>query len=792
MLYDMQVLKASGGWAACECENKVWYYTSTGALRAGPRSIADSGHKFGEGDVILLDLDIREGELRIARGVDSAEQGRVGFSSRSQPLSARRPRTDGCSSATRQDYTFECLPVIPINIGSIDPSAGQAYEGEMAARKSVRETHTHDDLAARVCVAVTMFFDGACCELLPLEPTEGCVLPDHKAESTALWEARDNWAHRVWPLFPPFSLSSSNLLVPAGGPPSVPRLSLTGVGDVSGLSGNSRGGPGSGRGPSSGGREGPISGGRDGSSSDRRLPSPDPAGPLSSRSGGTIASNSPGRNVGIGGEIRGALGLTGPRPSPRLTGGGLGSSRTPRGLSITSHSPQITPRNQHQQPGSPTRRPASPRGLTSPRVSERGTLFSPRVPSPRTTPRGSLVPSPRKPMEAMPATLTLQQHQKMESMLNRIDTLEAMVTRTLSENRRLQTELVSFKRATTNSDVCEVGEEDCAAGAGVSSQDVLALDHESAQPRSPPVLILGTRRVKPASVTVAIDTEQASATARANRAIKFRDEEDNGKRQRPVNFLDIFTEGSHAHVHTADAGTKTGAALGAAERVTGVVKETIGTGEASRSSQRAFKLSDIWEVNPADLTRTRCIGRGACGTVWEGNWRRSNVAIKDLDTPAGVESGEEREEDGLMDHDREMLAAFRGEVAQLSCLRHPNILAFYGAVSQGDKLCMIVELMDRDVRGFLKTDASRVSLEARVRIGVGAMSGVLYLHSQLPQVVHRDIKPENLLLSHGDTVVKVCLFSYIYVYTNTHMHMHTHKHIHTCIYIKKTHIHIHV
>jgi len=144
-----------------------------------------------------------------------------------------------------------------------------------------------------------------------------------------------------------------------------------------------------------------------------------------------------------------------------------------------------------------------------------------------------------------------------------------------------------------------------------------------------------------------------------------------------------------------------------------------------------------------------------------------------------------------MDHDREMLAAFRGEVAQLSCLRHPNVLAFYGAVSQGDKLCMIVELMDRDVRGFLKTDASRVSLEARVRIGVGAMSGVLYLHSQLPKVVHRDIKPENLLLSHGDTVVKVCLL-HIYVYTNTHMHMHTHKQIHTYVYIKKTHIRVHV
>ena len=73
--------------------------------------------------------------------------------------------------------------------------------------------------------------------------------------------------------------------------------------------------------------------------------------------------------------------------------------------------------------------------------------MSPRLPSPKTTPRGSLslMPSssPRKPMEALPATLTLQQHQKMESMLNRIETLEAMVTRTLAENRRLASQLVT-------------------------------------------------------------------------------------------------------------------------------------------------------------------------------------------------------------------------------------------------------------------------------------------------------------------------------------------------------------
>ena len=39
-----QVLKAPGGWTACECENKVWYYTSTGAVRSGPTSIAGGCH----------------------------------------------------------------------------------------------------------------------------------------------------------------------------------------------------------------------------------------------------------------------------------------------------------------------------------------------------------------------------------------------------------------------------------------------------------------------------------------------------------------------------------------------------------------------------------------------------------------------------------------------------------------------------------------------------------------------------------------------------------------------------
>jgi serine/threonine protein kinase len=69
---------------------------------------------------------------------------------------------------------------------------------------------------------------------------------------------------------------------------------------------------------------------------------------------------------------------------------------------------------------------------------------------------------------------------------------------------------------------------------------------------------------------------------------------------------------------------------------------------------------------------------------------------------------------------------------------------------------MVLELMERDMRSFLRTDARMASLQSRVSLGLGALSGILYLHSQVPPVVHRDIKPENLLLSHGDSRVKVC------------------------------------
>lgn len=778
----------------------MWYYSSTGALRAGPKCIIDSGLKFGDGDVILLDWNVCEGELRIARGVATSEPARVGFSSRSQPLPAMRPLGVHGATHSRQLHTFEYLPALTL----CDETRSLKPEEASGGVEALVNGQTVD--LSKVRVAVTMFFDGACCELRALEPTKGFPLHDHRVEP-------ENWAPRLLAAMPDFTMSSQSTGdAPAGGPPSVPRLSLTGVGDVSALSGLSRGGPGSGR----EGLTGPVSGGREGSGSDRRMPSPDPAGPLSSRSGGekSMAGNSPGRSIAVGGDGRGALGLGGLRPSPRLGGGGpppppsgVGSSRTPRGLSITSHSPQITPRNQNP-PASPTRALMSPRHSAA--MSER--FVSPRVPSPRTTPRGTLVPSPRKPLEALPATLTLQQHQKLEAMLNRIDTLEAMVTRTLAENRRLQAQVKSASRAAGNCDVCEVG-----------------LDGRAA-----PCPAAAVVEQQPHAGGGQTGVEMEMAGSRAPRAIKFRDEADEGlganalqgagageavrpagaagdessvkaDTDKPTNapataeaeaLLSVAQDpvtGNCRHKPEADAADGAGRArsgidkdLSADDIADGVMRCSSAQLKAPAlavpfeaapqrggdlpSVSTCSRLSDIWEIDPAEVRRIRCIGRGACGTVWEAEWRRARVAVKDLDLPTGcaadngtsvsglTEGGPSAMGPGPRGHDRgsEMLASFRGEVAQLSCLRHPHVLAFYGAVSRGDGLCMLVELMERDVRSYLRGAGREAALEARLRIGLGALSGLRYLHSRVPKVVHRDIKPENLLLSHHDSVVKIC------------------------------------
>eukprot|EP00960_Hanusia_phi_P034305 750985-Hanusia_phi.AAC.4 len=658
-----EILSTTGGWATNSCEGKVWYYTSTGGLRVGPKTLCDTAVRYGEGDIILMDLDLDRRELRFARGKRAETNNSSNLSASSR------------SSGKEFQYSIEQLP--PVKIDCCETQGDTSFH-----------------------IGVSMFFEGACCELLKIKNPDAMNMDALK----------DTWAEYAWTNLPLFKLAASTVDAPVEGPP-VPRLSLNVVRDGSGTASGLSKGAGSGM-----SKDGALSGGREQRDlNEGRLPSPDPHGPLSSRSISFITS--PGRHTSSGSTSPGRpshlsnFGLTSARPSPRPSGsstlGGGSLARTPRGY-VSGPSPQITPRAQ----ASPRLQP-SPRGLLSPRA-QGASNPSPRLFSPR-TPRGAMQPSPRKP-EALAATLTLQQHREMETMSKRLEVYETMLNRYLAENNRLRQQLESSKSQPCDPS-CEYSnlEHDHGRGESLTSSQTDLDNNESGS---------GSLQQEENSSGVGSVEEQGQ-----NADSRYEADDEN------------YPVSNHhsAGIAKDDDSQERESAKG----------ETMHS-ENVAASEVTGELSGMWEVDPAALVRVKCIGRGICGAVWEGKWRHARVAIKDLDI-----SGPEHFQNDYM---REMLQAFRCEVSRLCRLRHPNILAFYGAVTKAPKLCIITELMDYDLRHFLRHHGKSANLVKRLEIALGAINGLLYLHSQNPPVVHRDVKPENLLLCQDDEIVKVCDF----------------------------------
>ncbi|RHZ12492.1 hypothetical protein DYB26_015573, partial [Aphanomyces astaci] len=78
---------------------------------------------------------------------------------------------------------------------------------------------------------------------------------------------------------------------------------------------------------------------------------------------------------------------------------------------------------------------------------------------------------------------------------------------------------------------------------------------------------------------------------------------------------------------------------------------------------------------------------------------------------------------------------FREEIELMSCLRHPNIVQFIGASWDNcSNVCMVLEYMEHgDMHSVLHSAIGRsfVWSDPLLKMAVGAVSGMLYLHSQV-------------------------------------------------------------
>jgi len=136
-----------------------------------------------------------------------------------------------------------------------------------------------------------------------------------------------------------------------------------------------------------------------------------------------------------------------------------------------------------------------------------------------------------------------------------------------------------------------------------------------------------------------------------------------------------------------------------------------------------------------ELSIGRELGRGF-GVVYQGTWRMTDVAVKELLL-------------GQLTDDA--LQEFEAEAQTMKELRHPNIIQFL-SYCISPRPCIVMEYMPRgSLHQLLRNRQAEILWDVRMRIALDITRGLAYLHAE--NIVHRDIKSMNVLLTEG----KACL-----------------------------------
>src|SRR5665213_3043395 len=136
-------------------------------------------------------------------------------------------------------------------------------------------------------------------------------------------------------------------------------------------------------------------------------------------------------------------------------------------------------------------------------------------------------------------------------------------------------------------------------------------------------------------------------------------------------------------------------------------------------------------INHAELKLGKELGRGGFGVVYQGTWRHTDVAVKQL----------------LMDKiSPEAAEEFETESQIMAQLRFPNIVQFYG-FCMSPTYCIVMEYMPNGSLFSVLRSNKPLEWPLRFRIAVDVAKGLSFLHHE--NILHRDIKSLNVLLDEN-------------------------------------------
>lgn len=88
------------------------------------------------------------------------------------------------------------------------------------------------------------------------------------------------------------------------------------------------------------------------------------------------------------------------------------------------------------------------------------------------------------------------------------------------------------------------------------------------------------------------------------------------------------------------------------------------------------------------------------------------------------------------------------EISLMKELKHANIVTLYDVIHTENKLNLVFEFMDKDLKKFMDTNGVKGALEPKQvkSFMYQLLKGILFCHDN--RVLHRDLKPQNLLINN--------------------------------------------
>ncbi|KAK3940392.1 kinase-like domain-containing protein [Diplogelasinospora grovesii] len=149
-------------------------------------------------------------------------------------------------------------------------------------------------------------------------------------------------------------------------------------------------------------------------------------------------------------------------------------------------------------------------------------------------------------------------------------------------------------------------------------------------------------------------------------------------------------------------------------------------------SSRRIQMMD-GKRHPNSFQQLEKLGEGTYATVFKGRNRQTGelVALKEihLDSEEGTPS-----------------TAIR-EISLMKELKHENIVALHDVIHTENKLMLVFEYMDGDLKKYMDTQGDRGALKPMVikSFMYQLLKGIDFCHKN--RVLHRDLKPQNLLIN---------------------------------------------